>query len=52
MSKINELIKKLCPNGVKFQKLEEIVEFRNGKGHEKNIVDDAKYIVVNSKMKS
>lgn len=49
MSKINELIKKLCPNGVKFQKLEEIVEFRNGKGHEKNIVDDGKYIVVNSK---
>ena len=29
--------------------LEYLVDFRNGKGHEKNIVADGKYIVVNSK---
>ena len=29
--------------------LDYIVNFRNGKGHEKNIVSDGKYIVVNSK---
>lgn len=49
MSRLDELIEKLCPNGIKFKKLEEIIEFRNGKGHEKNIVNDGKYIVVNSK---
>ena len=30
-------------------KLRDIVFFKNGKGHEKNIVDNGKYIVVNSK---
>lgn len=49
MNKLDELMNKLCPNGVKFQKLEDIIEFRNGKGHEKNIVDNGKYIVINSK---
>ena len=29
--------------------LEHLVDFRNGKGHEKNIVANGKYIVVNSK---
>ena len=29
--------------------LEYLIDFRNGKGHEKNIVADGKYIVVNSK---
>ena len=29
--------------------LDYLVNFRNGKGHEKNIVADGKYIVVNSK---
>ena len=33
-------------------KLEDIVDFRNGKGHEKNIIDNGKYIVVNSKFVS
>lgn len=31
------------------KKLRDIVEFRNGKGHEKVIVEDGKYVVVNSK---
>ena len=31
------------------KKLGELVEFRNGKGHEKSIVAEGKYIVVNSK---
>lgn len=30
-------------------KLADVVEFNNGKGHEKHIVEDGKYIVVNSK---
>lgn len=35
--------------GVEMKKLGEIVVFRNGKGHEKIIIPDGKYIVVNSK---
>lgn len=31
------------------QQLRELVAFKNGKGHEKNIVGDGKYVVVNSK---
>ena len=31
------------------QKLCELITFKNGKGHEKNIVADGKYVVVNSK---
>ncbi len=30
-------------------KLADVVEFNNGKGHEKHIVEDGKYLVVNSK---
>lgn len=30
MSRLEELIEKLCPNGVKFKKLEEICEIQNG----------------------
>lgn len=36
-------------NAVETQKLRELVDFRNGKGHEKDISNDGKYIVVNSK---
>lgn len=49
MSKINDIIDKIRTEEVPFYKLDELVEFRNGKGHEKNIVNDGKYIVVNSK---
>lgn len=31
------------------KKLRDVADFRNGKGHEKNIVTDGKYIVINSK---
>lgn len=52
MSKINELIQTLCPDGVEYKKLGDVSSFANGKGHEKNIIDDGKYIVVNSKFVS
>lgn len=47
--KIDEMLEKYCKNGVRFYKLDEIVDFLNGKGHEKNIVENGRYIVVNSK---
>ena len=47
--KIDEMLEKYCKNGVRFYKLDEIVDFLNGKGHEKNIVEHGRYIVVNSK---
>lgn len=36
-------------NNITTQQLRELITFRNGKGHEKDIVGDGKYIVVNSK---
>lgn len=36
-------------DGVTFKPLREVANFRNGKGHEKCIVADGRYIVVNSK---
>lgn len=47
--KIDKMLEKYCKNGVRFYKLDEIVDFLNGKGHEKNIVENGRYIVVNSK---
>ena len=32
MSKVNDLIKKLCPNGVKYRKYGEVFEIKTGKG--------------------
>lgn len=49
MTELEQLINKLCPDGVEFKELQEVLSFRNGKGHEKNIVIGGKYIVVNSK---
>ncbi|MDY4029400.1 MAG: restriction endonuclease subunit S [Butyrivibrio crossotus] len=49
MSKLQKMIDELCPNGVEYKKLEDVMTFRNGKGHEKSIVENGKYIVVNSK---
>lgn len=37
---------------VVWKKLNDIVIFKNGKGHEKSIVDEGKYIIVNSKFVS
>ena len=36
-------------NDIDYVSLEEVMEFRNGKGHEKSIVPNGKYVVVNSK---
>jgi type I restriction enzyme S subunit len=49
MNKIDKLIKEMCPNGVSFKRLRNIVIFKNGKGHEKSIAGSGKYIVVNSR---
>ena len=49
MGKIDELIEKLCPNGVKKYKLFELVNFENGKGHEKVVEENGKYILITSK---
>ena len=49
MTKLEQLIKERCPKGVDFYELQQILEFKNGKGHEKNITSYGKYIVVNSK---
>lgn len=35
--------------GVPSKSLRELASFRNGKGHEKSVVEDGKYVVVNSK---
>ena len=52
MSNIEELIEQLCAEGVEFRELGEMCEFMNGKGHEKHIIENGKYIVVNSKFVS
>lgn len=49
MSKLDELLRGV---DVEFLPLGEIANFLNGKGHEKAISDDGKYIVVNSKFVS
>lgn len=49
MVRLERLINELCHDGVEFKELKEVLSFRNGKGHEKNIVIDGKYIVINSK---
>lgn len=38
MSKIDELIAKLCPNGVEYKKLGEVGEFIRGSGLQKKIL--------------
>ena len=39
MSKLNDLIKELCPNGVEYKKLGDIAEFVRGKGLSKSMKD-------------
>ncbi len=43
---------KNIPSGWRMATLGEVASFRNGKGHEKNIIENGKYIVVNSKFVS
>lgn len=40
MSKIDELIAKLCPNGVEYKKLGEVGEFIRGSGLQKKDITD------------
>lgn len=49
MSKLNDLIKEMCPNGVKKHKLQDLVKFENGKGHERVVNKYGKYILLTSK---
>ena len=49
MSGMNFLEKLLDGVAVKWKTLEEVANFANGKGHEKDIIADGKYVVVNSK---
>lgn len=46
MSKLQELIKELCPDGVEFRKLGEVCEIFSGKNKQKN--DDGEYPVYGS----
>lgn len=43
MSKINDLIKKLCPNGVKFKKIIDIAEVGTGSSNRQDAVEDGVY---------
>jgi len=59
---LREIIDKFClgdltvfeneEHEVKWCILNDIIDFRNGKGHEKHIIENGKYIVVNSKFVS
>ena len=49
MSRLESLIEELCPLGVEYLNINDIANFRNGKGHEKVISSNGDYIVVNSK---
>ena len=46
MSKIEELLKSLCSDGVQVKKLKNLVEFTNGKGHEKVVEENGQYILI------
>lgn len=48
-SNIEKIMDGLFVKNIPFKKLNDLVDFRNGKGHEKSIVDNGKFIVVNSK---
>lgn len=49
MANLKELINELCPNGVEHEMLRDIADFTNGKGHEKVVEENGKYILVTSK---
>lgn len=47
MSRVEELIRQLCPNGVEWKKLGEVCEIKTGKGiTQKDCTDERKYPVV------
>ena len=43
MSKLQELINKLCPNGVEFKKLKELAEIGTGSSDKKDANTNGKY---------
>lgn len=43
MSKINDLIKKLCPNGVEYKKIADIAEVGTGNSNRQDAVEDGVY---------
>lgn len=43
------MLQQYCPNGVEYKELSNVLDFRNGKGHEKIVSDNGKYVLVNSK---
>ena len=43
MSKINDLIKKLCPNGVEFKKIIDIAEVGTGSSNRQDAVEYGVY---------
>lgn len=49
MSKLNELIKLHCPDGVEFMRLEDVASYMDGAAHESILGDDGKYIVTKVK---
>ena len=49
MSKLNELIKLHCPDGVEFMRLGDVASYMDGAAHESILGDDGKYIVTKVK---
>ena len=49
MSKLNELIKVHCPDGVECMRLEDVASYMDGAAHESILGDDGKYIVTKVK---
>jgi type I restriction enzyme, S subunit len=49
MTTLSYMEKLLDGGAVEWKTLEEVANFANGKGHEKDIIEDGKYVVVNSK---
>lgn len=46
MSRLDELIKELCPDGVEYKKLKEVLTIKNGKDYKG--LDDGEYPVYGS----
>ena len=48
MSRINDLIKELCPNGVTYQTIGSVCDFQNGYAFKSNLFkDDGDILMVN-----
>ena len=51
MSKLEELIQKLCPNGVEYKPLGELCEIKKGKQLNKDgLLEQGKYPVINGEI--